>query len=198
MLSDWVHGRFTLPEHDLIDCKKGCDPERQATRFGSIGVSASGLCRTSFTCWRRKVSACSRWPRSLCGSEALRLFLNTTKTAERSRFDAVHELGHLVLHRHGGLHGGREVEDQANQFASAFLMPKADVRARLPRVGTLGEIVAAKKRWRVSVAALNYRLHKLGITTDWQYRTFCIRIIQNYKQAEPEGSGCSGSLVVSQ
>ena len=76
---------------------------------------------------------------------------------------------------------------EANQFASVFLMPEVDVRARLPRVGTLGEIVVAKKRWRVSVAALNYRLHKLGITTDWQYRTFCIQIMQNYKQAEPEG-----------
>lgn len=29
------------------------------------------------------------------------IFLNTSKSAERSRFDAAHELGHLVLHRQG-------------------------------------------------------------------------------------------------
>jgi Zn-dependent peptidase ImmA (M78 family) len=30
------------------------------------------------------------------------VFLNTLKSAERSRFDAAQELGHLVMHRHGG------------------------------------------------------------------------------------------------
>lgn len=195
MLSDWVHERFTLPAHDLIDCKEGYDPEtaaralRQHWGLGERPVQnvvhmleAKGVRVFSLAENTQAVDAFSMWRRDVPF-----VFLNTTKTAERSRFDAVHELGHLVLHRHGGPHGGREVEDQANQFASAFLMPEADVRARLPRVGTLGEIVSAKKRWRVSVAALNYRLHKLGITTDWQYRTFCIQIMQNYKQSEPAG-----------
>ena len=195
LLSEWVHERFTLPAHDLIDCKEGYDPEtaaralRQHWGLGERPVQnvvhmleAKGVRVFSLAENTQAVDAFSMWRRDIPF-----VFLNTTKTAERSRFDAVHELGHLVLHRHGGPHGGREVEDQANQFASAFLMPEADVRARLPRVGTLGEIVAAKKRWRVSVAALNYRLHKLGITTDWQYRTFCIQIMQNYKQVEPEG-----------
>src|SRR3546814_6566541 len=36
------------------------------------------------------------------------VFLNTFKSAERSRFDAAHELAHLVLHRHGGPQG-REI-----------------------------------------------------------------------------------------
>jgi hypothetical protein len=30
------------------------------------------------------------------------VFLNIAKSAERSRFDASHELGHLVMHKHGG------------------------------------------------------------------------------------------------
>ena len=33
------------------------------------------------------------------------IFLKLMKTAEHSRFDAAHELGHLVLHRHGGPKG---------------------------------------------------------------------------------------------
>lgn len=35
------------------------------------------------------------------------------------------------------------------------------------------------------MAALNYRLHRLGITTDWQYRNFAIQISQHYRQSEP-------------
>jgi Zn-dependent peptidase ImmA (M78 family) len=50
----------------------------------------------------------------------------------------------------------------------------------------LEQIVQAKKRWKVSVAALNFRLHKLGITTDWKYRDFCIQISQHkYNVQEP-------------
>jgi Zn-dependent peptidase ImmA (M78 family) len=52
----------------------------------------------------------------------------------------------------------------------------------------LDELVSAKKRWGVSTAALAYRLHKLGILSDWQYRTFCIQINQKgYRTEEPNG-----------
>jgi hypothetical protein len=44
------------------------------------------------------------------------VFLNTKKSAEHGRFDAAHELGHLVLHRHGSprvrADQGRSVPDQ--------------------------------------------------------------------------------------
>ena len=53
------------------------------------------------------------------------IFLNTTKTAERSRMDAAHELGHLVLHAHTGGGSTKPHEDEAQAFAAAFLMPKA-------------------------------------------------------------------------
>src|SRR3546814_6955040 len=68
------------------------------------------------------------------------VFLNTFKSAERSRFDAAHELAHLVLHRHGGPQG-REAETEANQFASAFLMPHADLVSTLPYVSSIDQIL---------------------------------------------------------
>lgn len=202
MLSDWVHERFNLPPPDLIDRKEDSDPEsaaRALRQHWGIGerpiqnvvhiLEAKGVRVFSLAENTQTVDAFSMWRHDIPF-----VFLNTTKTAERSRFDAAHELGHLVLHRHGGPQG-RDVEDQANQFASAFLMPEGDVKGRLPRVSTLGEIVAAKKRWRVSVAALNYRLRKLGIITEWQHRTFCIQIMQNYKQSEPYGIDREFSVV---
>ncbi|PTR03799.1 Zn-dependent peptidase ImmA (M78 family) [Paraburkholderia sp. GV068] len=193
VFNDWIDARFHLPSHALIDCKDCADPEaaarvlREEWGLGDRPITnmvhlleAKGVRVFSLAENTKTVDAFSMWRK-----ETPYVFLNTFKTAERSRFDAAHELGHLVLHKHGGPQGGRVVEDEANQFASAFLMPEGDVKARLPRVNAVNQIVEAKKRWRVSVAALNYRLHRLEITTDWQYRNFAIQISQHYRQSEP-------------
>ena len=97
------------------------------------------------------------------------VFLNTMKSAERSRFDAAHELGHLVLHRHAGAPQGREAEHEANRFASAFLMPRGSVFAVAPVFPSLDRLAALKRQWIVSVGAIAYRLHALGLLTDWHY-----------------------------
>jgi len=49
-----------------------------------------------------------------------------------------------------------------------FLMPRADLLANIPIVRELDDLIKAKKRWGVSVAALNYALHKLGVISDWR------------------------------
>lgn len=53
----------------------------------------------------------------------------------RSRFDAAHELGHLVMHG-DEVWGLPEVEKQAHTFAAAFLMPAAEILGELPDAGT--------------------------------------------------------------
>ena len=69
---------------------------------------------------------------------------------------------------------------------SALLMPAQDILGRIRRVTGLTDLVLAKKRWGVSVAALAYRLHKLGILSDWQYRGLCIEMNQiGYRTSEP-------------
>lgn len=124
------------------------------------------------------------------------VFLNTFKSAEHCRFDAAHELGHLVLHRHGQAHGP-ELEREANAFASAFLMPRKSVLCNGPKSATLPGIVQHKKYWAVSVAALNYRLHALGMTSDWTYRTLCIQLAEaGYRTQEPNGCIHEKSIVL--
>src|SRR5262249_2550641 len=116
------------------------------------------------------------------------VFLNNFKTAEHSIFDSVHELGHLTLHKHGGTHPSRAAEREANLFASAFLMPADDVRARLPRFITVNVILEAKKRWRVSAMAMAYRLRTLGLLSEWQYKSHCIELgRRGFRCAEPNG-----------
>lgn len=113
------------------------------------------------------------------------IFLNVMKSAEHSRFDAAHELGHLVMHKHAIPHG-RAAEREADAFASAFLMPRGSLAAYCPPLLVPSTLAELKLHWRVSVAALNYRLHTLEFLTDWQYRTNCIEIARRgWRIAEP-------------
>jgi Zn-dependent peptidase ImmA (M78 family)/DNA-binding XRE family transcriptional regulator len=193
-IADWINARFNLPKPDLIDLEYQNDSvnaARALRQYWSIGekpignliklLEAKGVRVFSLAENTRNVDAFSYWR----NGEPF-IFLNTIKSAERSRFDAAHELGHLVLHKHGGP-GGRDAEHQANLFASSFLMPQADIEARIPYVTALSELKVAKRRWGVSLAALSYRLHKLGRLTDWQYRSYCIQIEREFGKVEPNG-----------
>jgi len=184
-LNDWIEERFELPSSDVPDLDAGIiKPEGAAAlvrgRWGlgeapiqhvlhlleSHGVRVFSLAEEC-----RDVDAFSFWHR-----DTPFMCLNTEKTAERSIFDAAHELGHLVLHRDHAAPRGRSEEREADAFASNFLMPASDVQAMAPRNPDLVALSKAKTRWRVSAAALNYRLHDLGITSDWHYRELAIEI----------------------
>lgn len=44
---------------------------------------------------------------------------------------------------------------------------------------------------------INYRLHALGMTTDWTYRTLCIQIAEaGYRTQEPNGAPHEKSVVL--
>jgi Zn-dependent peptidase ImmA (M78 family) len=153
-------------------------------------LEAKGARVFSLSIDAREVDAFSMW-----NGGTPYVFLNTNKTAEHSRFDAAHELGHLVLHKHGSPHG-REAEIQANRFASAFLMPRASVLANAPRFPLYETLVKLKKTWATSVSALAYRLHQLGIITDWQYRGLAVEIAKRDRTKEPDGIARETSLVL--
>ncbi|MFC8447717.1 helix-turn-helix domain-containing protein [Kitasatospora sp. NPDC057223] len=125
------------------------------------------------------------------------VLLNTSKTAERSRFDAAHELGHLVLHGEEQIPHGPDAEAEAHRFAAALLMPAADVFARAPKNASIEWILTAKRHWRVAAMALAHRLHELGLTTDWQYRTHCVDLGRlGYRKDEPRGLQHESSQVL--
>jgi Zn-dependent peptidase ImmA (M78 family) len=118
------------------------------------------------------------------------VFLNTSKSAERQRFDAAHELGHLVLHTElemdPSLSKDREIE--ANRFAANFLMPQSAVLAQSMRGASIDRILAARSHWKVSAMAMTHRLHELHLLSDWQYRTACVTLSDSgYRSSEPDG-----------
>jgi Zn-dependent peptidase ImmA (M78 family) len=116
------------------------------------------------------------------------VFLNTAKSGERGRFDAAHELGHLVLHGEHRSPQGSGAEQEANRFAAAFLMPRASVIAANLANATVDRIIAGKAIWRVSAMALTHRLRELDLLTDWGYRRACVDLSRRgYRTAEPDG-----------
>lgn len=99
------------------------------------------------------------------------VMLNSLKNAgDRARFDAAHELGHLVLHRLEKSLDSKKVEDEANDFASAFLLPREQFERECPDHPNFPLLYEMKRKWKVSVAAMIMRGSKLGIFTEWQTR----------------------------
>jgi Zn-dependent peptidase ImmA (M78 family)/DNA-binding XRE family transcriptional regulator len=194
-LNEWLESRFNLPTPN-IPTLRGASPEaaaeaiREHWQLGQRPIrnvihllEQHGVRVFSLAQECRQVDAFSLWR---AGTPLV--FLNTVKSAERSRFDAAHELGHLALHRHGGPHcRGRDAERESDVFASAFLMPRASVLAVAPRFATLDALLKLKKQWNVSVAALVHRLHAVGLLTEWHYRTLMVEIsTRGYRTTEPE------------
>jgi Zn-dependent peptidase ImmA (M78 family) len=101
----------------------------------------------------------------------------------RSRFDAAHELGHLVMHSDAEPLS-HDQERQANMFASAFLMPASDVRQYLvtqaPLAGGWPAVMSRRAHWGVSAKALLYRSRELGALNEAAYR----RAMQSYARLD--------------
>lgn len=192
LLIDWVAERFNLPQPDLLDLRDE-DPETAAIalrRHWGIGskpipqliklIEAKGVRVFSLAESNKNVDAFSCWRNG-----TPYVFLNTFKSAERSRFDTAHEIGHLVLHLHGGA-SGREVEREADRFASAFLIPRDDFVAHVPVVHSLEQLISRKARWGVSVAALARTAFDADVLSDWHYRELCKQIsYRGYRTKEP-------------
>jgi len=194
LLNKWIEERFDLPKAGLPDLSREGHPEaaadsmRRSWGLGELPIKSmvhllesKGVRVFSLSLDAAEVDAFSMWHENTPF-----IFLNTMKSAEHSRFDAAHELGHLIMHRHGPPQG-LDAERDANTFASAFLMPRASVLAQAPRLATVDHLIRLKKYWTVSVAALAYRLHTAGILTDWHYRTLCIEMAsRGYRRREPD------------
>ena len=196
-INEWMESKFNLPQVDLPDLSDLSPEDAAATlrRMWGLGnapipnmihlLESKGIRIFSLAEEAREVDAFCTWYDSRPF-----VFLNTMKSAERSRFDAAHELGHLVRDLYSMQHGeahGPEMERQADAFAAAFLMPKESVIANRPPTFTIKYLMKLKHYWGVSLSALAYRYNTLGQVTEWSYRNLCIEIAKNgYRTTEPE------------
>jgi Zn-dependent peptidase ImmA (M78 family) len=195
LINDWIDTRFQLPAADLPSLASH-DPETAAAvvraRWG-LGekpvasvlhlLEAHGVRIYSLTAENNELDAYSFYWQAQPF-----IFLAAGRSGERGRFDAAHELGHLVLHSEPPVPSRPAAEIEANRFAAAFLIPRASVLARGLRNATPDQILQAKRIWKVSAMALTHRLHELGLLTDWGYRTTCEQLgRRGYRSGEPDG-----------
>ena len=89
-------------------------------------------------------------------------------SAVRQRFDAAHELAHILLHRSvetkrlNTAADNKILEDQAHYFANALLLPSNQFVQEL-WAPTLDAMIALKDRWKVSVGAMIKRCEALEL-----------------------------------
>lgn len=194
---DFFERFLRLPAVD-VPALTGEDPERAAElmreRWGLgsgpitsvVGVlKRGGVIAARLPAGTEKVDAFSCWI-----DERPYLILASNKRArDRSRFDAAHELGHLVLHQ-DPQPGPGKAEVEGHQFASAFLMPRLALSAELSRRVDFGSLIDLKLRWGVSIQALLRRGRDLGIFSDAAYhRAMRTLSARGWRTNEPGDTG---------
>lgn len=210
MLNEWFENEFDLVQAELPDLSH-LSPEEAASTLRydwdlgdkPIGnlialLESKGIRVFSIYVESEYIDAFSIWHKNKPF-----IFLNNQKSMERSRFDAAHELGHLVRDIYTMKLAGegcgikdldskdldsKAIERNADEFASAFLMPEVTLWQYRHINPTLQNLIKMKKVFGVSLVALAYRMHKLGMISDWVYtRVICPEIAKfNYRKAEPE------------
>jgi Zn-dependent peptidase ImmA (M78 family)/DNA-binding transcriptional regulator YiaG len=104
-------------------------------------------------------------------------------TAARTRYNAAHELAHLLLHRKistkdinkKSVH--KQLEEQANRFAGAFLLPESSFAQSVSHC-SLEEFRLNKSRWKVAISAQIMRCHDLGWIDDERKRQLFVKMSQ--------------------
>ncbi|MCY4246044.1 MAG: YjzC family protein [Chloroflexi bacterium] len=111
------------------------------------------------------------------------VLVNSSAPSDRVRFSLAHALGHLVMHRNELPY--KEMENEANQFASAFLMPEHDIIDELAPV-TIQHMLELKQYWKVSMQALIYRAKGLEIISERRYTSLFQKLSRfGYRKQEP-------------
>ena len=114
------------------------------------------------------------------------ILLDSLKDGARQRFTIAHELGHLVLNINNDK---LDEEKLCNRFASALLMPKEAIINEFGYSrGNINffELTAFKNEFKVSYAAIVYRLKDLNIISEYLYKKLSIFLSQRIGKNDPK------------
>ena len=112
------------------------------------------------------------------------IFLNSALPRSRRVFTAVHELGHLIMHRLPR----PSAENETNEFTAEFLLPKDQIQPDFHSCGkiSLDTLARLKLKWRVSIGALLKRALMLGFIDQKRFVYLRVQIAQEgYRLDEP-------------
>lgn len=138
-----------------------------------------------------KVDAFSLWH-----DETPYIFLSTNcASGERQRFNLAHELGHLVMHRRNGMYEREadqektwsELEKEAHEFASEFMLPKEAFSREFPAYPGLPLFLPLKARWGISVQAMIVWGNRHKRIDDNRYQSLYVEISRRgWRKQEPD------------
>ncbi len=96
---------------------------------------------------------------------------------DRRRLTLAHELGHVIMHAVPNF-PNPEMEEEANEFAAEFLMPRKEIKPSLYSL-TMAKLAELKRYWRVSMQALIERARQLKTITEYQRKLFYMNLNRN-------------------
>jgi Zn-dependent peptidase ImmA (M78 family) len=127
-----------------------------------------------------KVDGISQWPLDAPHLPPV-FFVNEDSPGDRQRWTLCHEIGHVVMHHLPT----EQPEEEANLFASEFLMPEDEIGPELSRM-TLQKAAALKAYWKVSMQAIIRWAYELGRATKNQYQYLFKQLsYRGYRKCEP-------------
>jgi Zn-dependent peptidase ImmA (M78 family) len=107
--------------------------------------------------------------------------VNASMPGDRWRYTLAHELGHIVMHSLPT----PNMEEEADRFASEFLMPSDEIGPYLSDL-TMDKLASLKKYWNVSMAAILKHAQVHGKITERQYRLLWEKMGKaGYRMREP-------------
>ena len=133
------------------------------------------VCRVDFG--TRQLDAVSHWSPDIPPL----FFVNASAPPDRIRYSLAHELGHVVMHAVPT----PDMEQEANMFASEFLMPEREIKSSLGALD-LARAAQLKAYWRVSIAALILRARDLEIISRQKASRLYVQLSSlGYRRVEP-------------
>ncbi len=177
--------RDVSPEHaaEVARASMGLSPDRPIANV-THAMEEAGVLVLAVDIPLERRDAFSTWLSTL-EQRPVVVVCTADAPGDRLRRSLAHELGHIVLHQapRGTI---REVEREAERFASEFLMPGSTIREEFERPVTIASLSELKLRWGVSVASLVYRARELGVISERRARTLFIEISRTWGRSNPE------------
>ncbi|MNT04952.1 hypothetical protein D3C72_1395530 [compost metagenome] len=115
------------------------------------------------------------------------IVVNKNFSNDRKRFTLAHELGHLLLHNESyyPVSNYRDKENEANVFASEFLMPELQIKNSL-RSLKMSDLGSLKNYWLTSMSSIIRRAKDLGCIDKNRHTFFMIEMSRyGYNRKEP-------------
>ena len=205
-LQEWVDlPPVDVPEFDIGDYReiRNADIEQMAVacrdRWGLgtgpisdvlLVLENAGICVVKEEIGSVAMDGLSNWSGS--DGRPYILIASDKDRCVRSRLDAAHELGHLVLHRHlrektlSDAAAFKEIERQAFYFAGAFLLPAESFAAEIWSPA-LNNFLVIKERWKASIGAMIKRCSVLGMmmTEEYESRLWKHYSARGWRKDEP-------------